>query len=117
MKRIIAFILCIAALVSVFSGCGEKQQTGGSVPVQGQEATNPADPAQQDLMLTYYPNRSMNPLVATDYTNRALFSLMYQGLFAIDRNYNVEPILCKSYTVSSDMKTYVFYLENATFSV
>lgn len=116
MKRIIAFILCIVTLLSAFAGCGQKNQTGSSVPAQSGEDTKPVDPAQQDLMLTYYPDRSMNPLVSTDYTNRALFSLMYQGLFSIDRNYNVEPVLCKTYTVSADMRTYVFYLENATFS-
>ena len=116
MKRILSFILCAVMVLSVFSGCSKKQQAGKPTVTPGQQTDKPVDPAQQDLTLTYYPNRSMNPLLATDYTNRALFSLIYQGLFAVDRNYNVEPMLCKRYTVSADKRTYVFYLENATFS-
>lgn len=116
MKRILSFILCAVMVLSVFSGCSKKQQADKPTVAPGQQTDKPVDPAQQDLTLTYYPNRSMNPLLATDYTNRALFSLIYQGLFAVDRNYNVEPMLCKRYTVSADKRTYVFYLENATFS-
>ena len=117
MKRVFAFILCVIMLLSAFTGCSNKQAatkpTGSS---QGGNSTAPADPTQQDLTLTYYPNKSMNPYSATDYTNRVLFSLIYQGLFSIDRNYQVEPVLCKSYRVSADSRTYVFYLEKATFS-
>ena len=58
----------------------------------------------------------MNPTIATDFTNRMLFSLIYQGLFSYDRAYQVQPVLCKEYSVSRDMRTYVFYLEKATFS-
>ena len=117
MKRVISLILCVFLLLSAFAGCdgkgASKKPTGSS---QGEGLTAPADPAQQDLTLTYYPNKSMNPLSATDYTNRALFPLLYQGLFSVDRNYKVEPVLCKQYKISQDMRTYVFYLENATFS-
>ena len=42
--------------------------------------------------------------------------LLYQGMFTVDREYRVEPILCKNYRISSDMKTYTFYVEDATFS-
>lgn len=82
----------------------------------GQQAGNNQTESQQELTLIYYPNKTMNPLKCTDFTNRALLSLIYQGLFATDRDYEVHPILCKSYRVSQDMKTYTFYLENATFS-
>ena len=37
-------------------------------------------PDSQDLTLAYYPDRSMNPLYGSDYTNRVVMSLMYQGL-------------------------------------
>jgi peptide/nickel transport system substrate-binding protein len=82
----------------------------------GQQAGNNQTESQQELTLIYYPNKTLNPLKCTDFTNRALLPLMYQGLFATDRDYEVHPILCKSYRVSQDMKTYTFYLENATFS-
>lgn len=121
MKRLIAILLCMT-LAFVLPGCGsddpyvptgdgltwDEDYTGPTV------ATKP--PQEQNLTLTYYPDRSMNPLICTDFTNRALFSLVYQSLFSVDRSYQPEPILCKQYSRSEDMKTYTFYLENATFS-
>ena len=72
--------------------------------------------SNQSLKLTYYPERSMNPYSCTDFTNRALFTLLYQSLFSVDRSYNIEPQLCKNYQISEDMKHYTFYLHNARFT-
>jgi len=74
-------------------------------------------PDSQDLTLAYYPDRSMNPLYGSDYTNRVVMSLMYQGLFAVDSKNNTTPILCSQYQVTPDNRTWTIYLEpNATFS-
>ncbi len=121
MKRGIALLLLAALLLS---GCGVDRQayvpTGdalvmddgsqlGTQETQGQE--------EQKLVLMYYPNVSLNPYACTDFTNRTLFSLIYQGLFATDGDYKSTPILCSRYYVSEDMKQYTFYLdENARFS-
>ncbi|MBQ7340568.1 MAG: ABC transporter substrate-binding protein [Oscillospiraceae bacterium] len=120
MKRFIT-ILILLCLVAALFGCGQEGAyvpTGdGLTPVEGETVYVPPVETEQKLTMTYYADRSMNPFVSTDYTNRALFSLLYQGLFAIDRNYNPQPILCSRYTVSKDLKTYTFYLdEKATFS-
>lgn len=115
---ILSAILCISLL-----GCTQQDvytPTGDGLTWEedytGPVYTRPNDNDQQELTLTYYPDRSMNPLDSMDFTNRALFSLIYQSLFVVDRDYNVFPMLCKSYQVSEDMKTYTFYPENATFS-
>ena len=120
MKRIIAALLAVALLLS-FCGCVAEDRE--YVPSGGALAAEDADEAISDvqavqaLTLTYYPDRSMNPFKSNDFTNRALFSLMYQGLFAVDREYQVVPILCDRYQVSEDMKTYTIYIdEDAKFS-
>lgn len=82
----------------------------------GPQVTPGQDESAKDLSLPYYKEKSLNPYTCADFTNRVLFSLLYQGLFSLDRDYTVQPQLCKNYTVSKDMKTYTFYLENATFS-
>ena len=123
MKSVISCLLALSVLVSLLSGCGSKKSdvyipTGDGLSVDETiavpEQTEPE--TEQELILTYYPDRSMNPYLCTDFTNQALFSLLYQGLFVVDRDYNVEPMLYSRYTMSEDMKTYTFYIEKATFS-
>lgn len=118
MKRITACLLLTCLLLT---GCsvGKKpyEPTGGALL---QPTTVPVAPdteqVEQVLTLGYHPEKALNPYTATDLSNRMLFSLLYQGLFSVDADYQVEPILCRNYSVSKDMKTYVFYLEEATFS-
>lgn len=124
MKRILTILLCALMVTGLFSGCGNDGTayvpTGDGL-TWDEDYTGPVntvrpDNSEQSLKLTFYPDRSMNPFVCTDFTNRTLFSLLYQSLFTVDRGYNIEPQLCKNYRVSQDMKTYTFYLENATFT-
>lgn len=125
MKRMIAILLCLGLMLGMFTGCGHTDDPEAYVPTGDalemdtleveEEAVDPEE--DQSLSLAYYPDRSMNPLETIDYTNRALMTLIYQGLFAVNRDYEVVPILCKSYTMSADMMVYDFQLDTkATFS-
>ena len=117
MKRIIA----IALLLTLLCGCtgnavyvptGDGLHQDQTVPT----TTQPPQPLNQEFSLGYYPEKSLNPYIATETSHKLIFSLVYQGLFTVDENYRVSPILCESYTVSKDLKTYVFYPTNATFA-
>lgn len=122
MKRILCFMLGLCLLLTVFAGCGNDGEsytpTGNGLSGENDllAPEPPSDPKVLELSLIYYAEKSMNPYVCTDYTNRALFGLLYQSLFIVDREYNVEPMLCKQFSVSADMRSYTFYMENATFS-
>ena len=125
MKRILSLVLCMVLTAGLLTGCNTGTDepyipTGAGLTWDEAEVTGPNQSSQegqiQELTLTCYPDRSLNPYISTDFTNRAIFPLLYQGLFTVDRDYQVEPMLCKSYYRSEDMKTYTFYLENATFS-
>lgn len=117
MKRIVAILLCAVLLLT---GCGVKkkpyQPTGNGLMVD--DITLPTGPAvtEQQMSLAYYPSRSLDPYRCSDYTNRVLFGLVYQGLFAVDASYQAWPVLCERYRISQDMRTYTFYLAKATFS-
>ncbi len=121
MRRLLALALCLCLL---FAGCAGKQgdytPTGDGLSYE-EDYTGPQNNPQAEerpkaLSLPYYADRSLNPYLCTDYTNRALFSLLYQSLFVTDRDYVTHPQLCKSYSVTTDLKSYTFYLESATFS-
>lgn len=123
MKRICPLLLCMSLCASLFAGCTVEEKpyvpTGDGLTYE-EDYTGPApsrpDEKKQELTLTYYPDESMNPYLCNDYTNRALFSLLYQSLFVVDRDYNAQPQLCSQFSVSEDMKHYTFYIEQATFS-
>jgi len=123
MKKITVYLLCLSLIAALFSGCGanngeEYVPTGDALLMEGEEPTeDPGDLTPQEFSVAYYPDRDLNPLTSHDYTNRALFSLIYQGLFSVDRDYTAVPILCKSFRVSPDYKNWTFYIEEgATFS-
>ena len=117
MKRITALLL---ALTLLLSGCTTVEAP--YVPTGDALGENPAQtPTQGEtdkaLSLAYYPDRSLNPYTCTDVNNRAVLSLIYQGLFTVDKSYQASPVLCKNYSISRDMRTYVFYVRtDATFS-
>lgn len=124
MKKRLCVLLALVLCLSCFSGCAKEIDNSGYVPtgdailMEGEEATIAQEAENtQELTLAYYPDRSLNPVFGSDYTNRVLMSLMYQGLFAVDNQKNVTPILASSYRSSADNRTWVVYLdERATFS-
>ena len=124
MKKITALLLAAALACGLFSGCGPDKDkayvpTGNAILMEGQDPEDLIleEEEIQDLTLAYYPDRSMNPLIANNYVNRSLFSLIYQGLFSVDSKNNVYPILCSNYQVSSDNMVYTYYIDtSATFS-
>lgn len=120
MKRLTAIFISALLLLSLFSGCGEREPyvpTGNGLTDQDATLPGPTpEQLEQKLSLVYVPEKSLNPYTCADYTNRALFSLLYQGLFTVDKSYRVESVLCRKFWVSQDMKTYIFYPENARFS-
>lgn len=122
MKRILSILLCLATLLGL-AGCAAEDSpyvpTGDALVAEDADPDtimNDEDVQTQVLTLVYYPDRSMHPLYCDDFTNRVLFSLMYQGLFAVSSANEPYPILCEHYTVSSDQKTFTFYLAKAKFS-
>ena len=125
MKKCISLLLVFAMLLPVLSGCGKRidnsgyEPTGDAILMEGQDPDDLIKEAEdvQELALAYYPDRKLNPVFGSDYTNRIIMSLMYQPLFAVDSKKNTTPILCGRYKVSSDQRNWIVYVdENARFS-
>ena len=125
MKRSISLLLALTLILGLFSGCANQTDnsayvpTGDAILLEGQEPEDimPEEEEEQALYLAYYPDRSLNPLYGSDYTNRILMSLMYQPLFAVNNKKQPTPILCGRYKVSANQRNWFIYLDpNATFS-
>ena len=120
MKKGMCLFLALVLLAGLLPGCsdngsnGEYVPTGDALLMEGEEPEDLSlqDEELQSLTLTYFPDRSMNPLEGVNITNRVLFSLIYQGLFSVDRNNNPVPILCSYYQATADNRNYTFYLES-----
>ena len=122
MKRIIALMVCFSMIGTLFAGCDSEDAyipTGDALVMEGEDPDQGKNRFEdpQEFSLAYYADRSLNPLNCTDFTNRTLFSLIYQNLFNVGQQNATEPILCKKWQVSPDNRTYYFYIEdNVTFS-
>ena len=120
MKRLLALLLTAAMVLTGFGCVAEDREyvpSGGALAAEGEDVAPTSPQGLEELTLTYYAERSINPYLSSDFTNRALLSLMYQGLFAVDRDYQVVPILCDRYQMSEDMMTYTVHIvEDAAFS-
>ena len=120
MKRVLCLYLTLALLLGLLPGCSDHSSeeeyvpTGDALLMEGEEPEDLSlmDEELQSLTLTYFPDRSMNPLIGVNITNRVLFSLIYQGLFSVDRNNNPVPILCSYYQATADNRNYTFYIED-----
>ena len=117
MKRMLILLLCAVLLLC---GCTQNGTRNPTTPTYFGDTNgvkpNGTQQEEQALSLVYDPDASLNPYQCQNTTNRALFSLIYQGLFSVDRNYEAYPILCDTYNVSADLKTYTFHLAAAQFS-
>ena len=125
MKKLIALMLCLSTVLCLFSGCDQESDepyvpTGNALVMEGQDPDSVGPQKEeepQEFSLAYYTNRGLNPLTCNDYTNRVLFSLIYQNMFNVNADYSVEPILCSGYRVSADYRIWTFLVdEQARFS-
>lgn len=120
--RKIAIVLCLSLIFGLFAGCSSDDAyvpTGNGlsdveVTVESTETTPVEE--QTSFTLAYDSAEGFNPYKATALNNQMVFSLVYQGLFTMTRDYQVEGVLCASYVVSADYCTHTFTLETATFS-
>lgn len=117
LKSIIAMLLLLSLLLCGCSGNPDYSPTGNGLYQDATlpSTTLPLQPESRSLTLAYYADRAMNPYEATEISHKLIFSLVYQGLFAINSDYQASPVLCKTYTVSQNLREYVFYPSDATF--
>jgi len=117
MKRLIAMVLLICLLLSGCAGAEGYVPTGnGLTPEEGENPTSPTEAEEVLLKMPYYASETMNPYTSTNFTNRSLFPLLYEGLFTVSRDYEATGRLCKELTASADNRTFTLTLAAARFS-
>ena len=119
MKKFLTLLLAAAMVAGLLGGCGEPKEPEAYVPtgdalIMDDDDLATLEPEREPQMLTlaYDPTRSMNPLIGNNITNRVLFSLIYQGMFAVSSDNRPFPIICSHYQVSSDNRVYTYFIDN-----
>lgn len=108
-----ALFLAAAAALSL-SACGadtpppEETETLPAVSV-----TTPA-PESPEFALLYARADSLHPLEAADRSNLDVTSLVYEGLYALDENFEAQPVLAEGAEVSADGLTWTIALREGT---
>ena len=122
MKRRISFVLALALMLTMLGGCSnalgrltsfftrESQETAQD-DSQSQE-TPPEEMASETVLtetqapevlcLPYQKDYGLNPYTCTSFTNRAIFSLLYEPLYAMDSQYIAQPVLAADTAISED---------------
>ncbi len=120
-RRLIAAALAACLLLAGCAGSAQSDTPDVTEPeLSAQSASSAAAPEeaeQHEYGLAYSAEDGWNPYTSRSQENRIVFALLYEGLFEVSPEFEAVPVLCESFTVSDDEKTYVFTLRaDARFS-
>ena len=106
------WLIFAAALCLLLSGCGPTVQ-----PEPTPTPTAAPQPEAAEFALAWYPGVSLHPITGDNRTNLTLGGLLYEGLYALDGQFQPEPCLCTGGAASEDGLSWTFTLRSGvTFS-
>lgn len=110
--------LALAALLLVLSGCvGQTPDVTQSPEPTATPSAQPTAVLSTQFALPCYPDAGFHPINGTNRVNLELAGLMYDGLYTLDENFQAQPALAASHTVSADSATWTITLrQGVTFS-
>ena len=111
-----ALLLCLA-----LAGCmdtmeqeEQPQEPFWNLPAQPEEEEKTGFTA---FSLPYYEGQSLDPIDCADGVSLTISSLLYEGLFALDGQFEPYHVLCADFSVDRTKKVYTFYIRpDALFS-
>ena len=113
-RNLIRIFSCFLAFL-LLTGCSQED-------LQEDESILPPDSLIQEIpnrtilpdlfSLPYAPGLTLDPVTCADGMQQVVSSLICEGLFRLDPNFEPIPWLCKSYAYDADAFTYVFILRD-----
>ena len=118
-KRIFAALLALC--LTVLTGCDWSDNTddifGTLTDYYNVENKNKdKDVKLTSFALPYLKGETADPITCPDGAQLTLGTLLYEGLFALDGQFEAQPALAESYTYDASRYTYTITLRAATFS-
>ena len=110
-RHTIKFVLMLLSVVLLLQGCyneppveDEPQETYTPPVIEELPEDPVSTPVRRGLFtLRYDPVSTVNPITGMNSDNILLASLLYESLFSLDANLNVEPVLCDTWSVEDNL--------------
>lgn len=115
MKKSLRVVLALA-LIALLTGCWQ-EETPEEVndvlpPIEEEEPPEEKTILPERFALPYMPGQSLDPIDCADGMQQVAGSLLYEGLFRLDRALEPQLSLCISYTYDAGTYRYVFTLRD-----
>ena len=114
MKKLLALILCLAMVLSVFAGCSSTPATEEGASSSGEAAQGEAADSEYKDTLVFAMNtdvQSMDPQIQNDTTSEQVVKMLYNTLLKFEDDGTVVGDLAESWSVSEDKLTWTFNLK------
>lgn len=117
-KRILCGILCLFLLLSL-TGCSSWDDSSqfDALSEYYQNENKAPEPELTDFVLPYCATETLDPITCSDGFQLTLTSLLYEGLYELDKTWTAHPLLAGSYHYDPESFTYTIKLrDDARFS-
>lgn len=102
-KRYLSLLLALIAVLSLFAGCGEKDDVNSD---------DGGEQARTDLKLCVSSEiTSLDPYATTASADIQVYRQIYEPLLFLNSDMELEPRLAERYEIADDGMTYTFYLK------
>ncbi|MBP1737161.1 MAG: transporter substrate-binding protein [Oscillospiraceae bacterium] len=122
MRRKLTLFLSLVLILSM-AACGDPQESVAVTSSDTASAESTASGTQTEaaqaavFALPYYPSDSLHPITSDNRVNLTIAPLVYEGLFELDDQFQVENVLCLNASASADYLQWTFTLRSGvTFS-
>mgnify|MGYP001038963667 FL=1 len=122
MKKRLRTVTSLLLLLTLLTGCWQEETPEEEAdvlpPMQEETAAKEDEPLLPErFALPYTPEQTLDPIACPDGMQQVAASLLYEGLFRLDGNFEPQLSLCISYTCDAEASRYVFTLrEGVQFS-
>lgn len=112
MKHVRALLTALLAL-SLLTACAQIDEVEEPLfPVEEEPAAEETDLLPAAFSMPYLEGQPLDPLTCPDGMQQVVSSLLYEGLFQLDPQFEPQPLLCASYTYDTASLTYVLTLRS-----